>query len=91
MGKSGRRLERKNTKKATVKQIMDESVKAGVIEAAAIACEVIYNNYGKLRNKEQHLKELIKPSEGKVYAEHNEAYLQECIDNLRAKGIELAA
>ena len=40
---------------------------------------------------EQHLKELIKPSEGKVYAEHNEAYLQECIDNLRAKGIELAA
>ena len=34
---------------------MDESVKAGVIEAAAIACEVIYNNYGKLRNKEQRL------------------------------------
>ena len=55
MGKSGRRLERKNTKKVTVKQIMDESVKAGVIEAAAIACEVIYNNYGKLRNKEQRL------------------------------------
>ncbi len=24
-----------------------------------------------------------------IYKEHNDAYLQECIDNLRAKGIEI--
>lgn len=33
----------------------DEYIKSGVIESAAIACEVVYENYGKLKNKEQRL------------------------------------
>lgn len=28
-------------------------------------------------------------SENPIYPEHDEAYLQECIDNLKAKGIEI--
>ena len=41
--------------------------------------------YGRVRI------EFIAPKEGKVYQEHDENYLQECIENLRSKGIELAA
>lgn len=33
----------------------DEYIKSGVIESAAIACEVVYENYGKLKNKERRL------------------------------------
>jgi uncharacterized protein (TIGR02328 family) len=40
---------------------------------------------------EQHLKGLIKPKTEKVYQEHNEAYLKECVENLRSKGVVLAA
>ena len=40
---------------------------------------------------EQRLIELIKPKTEKAYEEHNEAYLKECVENLRSKGIVLAA
>ena len=57
MEKFERRLARNKTK--TVKAIVDESIKAAIIETAAISCEVIYNNYGKLRNKEERLSVFI--------------------------------
>ena len=45
-----RKLKRKGNKLA-----LNEGVKAGIIEAAAISCELIYNNYGKLKSKEERL------------------------------------
>jgi uncharacterized protein (TIGR02328 family) len=35
----------------------------------------------------QVLDEFIKPSEGLIYPEHDEAYLAECVKNLYSKGV----
>ena len=37
----------------------------------------------------QTLKELIKPKIGIVYPEHDDKYYQECIENLKHKGIDI--
>lgn len=48
------KLDRKIKRKA-MKIDPNEYIKSGVIESAAIACEVVYNNYGKLKKKEERL------------------------------------
>ena len=69
------------------KVVMDEMERRGYFVA------VLWQHRGYRGKAFDHhiLNGYIPKCEGKVYAEHNEAYLQECIDNLRAKGIELAA
>ena len=65
--------------------IMDEMNRRGY----KVATEWRDKNYrGKIAESYDNLEkmEINTP----IYKEHNEAYLQECIENLRLKGIELA-
>ena len=53
-----------------------------------VATEWIDKNYrGKIAESYDNLEETEISSP--IYKEHNEAYLQECIENLRLKGIEI--
>ena len=64
--------------------VMDEMEKRGY----QVSIEWRDKNYrGKIAEKYRNLEE--KMIDGPIYKEHNQEYLQECIENLREKGIEL--
>ena len=64
--------------------IMDEMNRRGY----QVATEWRDKNYrGKIAESYDNLEEM--EINTPIYKEHNEAYLQECIENLRAKGIEI--
>ena len=64
--------------------VMDEMEKKGY----QVSIEWRDKNYrGKIAEKYRNLEE--KMIDGPIYKEHNQQYLQECIENLREKGIEL--
>ena len=64
--------------------VMDEMEKRGY----QVSIEWRDKNYrGKIAEKYRNLEE--KMIDGPIYKEHNQEYLQECIENLRKKGIEL--
>ena len=64
--------------------VMDEMEKRGY----QVSIEWRDKNYrGKIAEKYRNLEE--KMIDGPIYKEHNQQYLQECIENLRKKGIEL--
>ena len=64
--------------------VMDEMEKRGY----QVSIEWRDKNYrGKIAEKYRNLEE--KMIDGPIYREHNQEYLQECIENLREKGIEL--
>ena len=64
--------------------VMDEMEKRGY----QVSIEWRDKNYrGKIAEKYRNLEEKIIDSP--IYKEHNQEYLQECIENLREKGIEL--
>ena len=64
--------------------VMDEMEKRGY----QVSIEWRDKNYrGKIAEKYHNLEEKIIDSP--IYKEHNQEYLQECIENLREKGIEL--
>ena len=64
--------------------VMDEMEKRGY----QVSIEWRDKNYrGKIVEKYHNLEEKIIDSP--IYKEHNQEYLQECIENLREKGIEL--
>ena len=64
--------------------VMDEMKKRGY----QVSIEWRDKNYrGKIAEKYRNLEE--KMIDGPIYKEHNQEYLQECIENLREKGIEL--
>lgn len=64
--------------------VMDEMEKRGY----QVSIEWRDKNYrGKVAEKYRNLEE--KMIDSPIYKEHNQEYLQECIENLREKGIEL--
>ena len=64
--------------------VMDKMEKRGY----QVSIEWRDKNYrGKIAEKYRNLEE--KMIDGPIYKEHNQEYLQECIENLREKGIEL--
>ena len=64
--------------------VMDEMEKRGY----QVSIEWRDKNYrGKIAEKYRNLEE--KMIDSPIYKEHNQEYLQECIKNLREKGIEL--
>ena len=64
--------------------VMDEMEKRGY----QVSIEWRNKNYrGKIAEKYRNLEE--KMIDSPIYKEHNQEYLQECIKNLREKGIEL--
>lgn len=64
--------------------VMDEMEKRGY----QVSIEWRDKNYrGKKAEKYRNLEE--KMIDSPIYKEHNQEYLQECIENLREKGIEL--
>ena len=64
--------------------VMDEMEKRGY----QVSIEWRDKNYrGKIAKKYHNLEE--KMIDSPIYKEHNQEYLQECIENLREKGIEL--
>ena len=64
--------------------VMDEMEKRGY----QVSIEWRDKNYrGKIAEKYRNLEE--KMMDSPIYKEHNQEYLQECIENLRKKGIEL--
>lgn len=64
--------------------VMDEMEKRGY----QVSIEWRDKNYrGKIAEKYRNLEE--KMIDSPIYKEHNQEYLQECIENLREKGIEL--
>ena len=64
--------------------VMDEMEKRGY----QVSIEWRDKNYrGKIAEKYRNLEE--KMIDSPIYKEHNQQYLQECIENLRKKGIEL--
>ena len=64
--------------------VMDEMEKRGY----QVSIEWRDKNYrGKIAEKYRNLEE--KMMDSPIYKEHNQEYLQECIENLREKGIEL--
>ena len=63
---------------------MDEMTRRGY----KVATEWRNRNYrGKIAESYHNLEEM--EINNPIYKEHNEAYLQECIENLRLKGIEI--
>ena len=64
--------------------VMDEMEKRGY----QVSIEWRDKNYrGKIAEKYRNLEE--KMIDSPIYKEHNQEYLQECIENLQEKGIEL--